>query len=76
LDDNFAGHPAKFVVNACSPPNAALPYAGEIANKGWTMAMQESNEIMLGANAIDGKVTYQAVAEAFDSKTINSDRLL
>jgi alanine dehydrogenase len=45
--------------------NATLPYAVEIANKGWKKAMQESKEIKLGANVINGKVTYQAVAEAF-----------
>jgi alanine dehydrogenase len=56
--------------------NATLPYAVEIANKGWKKAMQESNEIKLGANVIDGKVTYQAVAEAFDLETINIDSLL
>jgi alanine dehydrogenase len=46
--------------------NATLPYAVEIANKGWKKAMQENQEIRLGANVIDGQVTYQAVAEAFD----------
>jgi len=45
--------------------NATLPYAVEIANKGWKKAMQENEEIKLGANVIDGQVTYQAVAEAF-----------
>ena len=45
--------------------NATLPYAVQIANKGWKRAMQESNEIKLGANVIDGKITYKAVAEAF-----------
>ncbi len=45
--------------------NATLPYAVEIANKGWKKAMQENNEIKLGANVINGKVTYKAVAEAF-----------
>ena len=45
--------------------NATLPYAVQIANKGWKKAMQENQEIRLGANVIDGKVTYQAVAEAF-----------
>ncbi|MFW2367993.1 MAG: alanine dehydrogenase [Desulforhopalus sp.] len=45
--------------------NATLPYAVEIANKGWKKAMQENNEIKLGANVIDGKITYKAVAEAF-----------
>ncbi len=46
--------------------NATLPYALQIANKGWKKAMQENEEIKLGANVIDGKVTYRAVAEAFD----------
>jgi alanine dehydrogenase len=45
--------------------NATLPYAVQIANKGWKKAMQDNQEIKLGANVIDGKVTYHAVAEAF-----------
>ncbi|NNK95811.1 MAG: alanine dehydrogenase [Desulfobacterales bacterium] len=46
--------------------NATLPYALQIANKGWKKAMQENKEIKLGANVVKGKVTYKAVAEAFD----------
>ncbi len=45
--------------------NATLPYAVEIANKGWKKAMRENNEIRRGANVVKGKVTYRAVAEAF-----------
>ncbi|MBA3009394.1 MAG: alanine dehydrogenase [Proteobacteria bacterium] len=45
--------------------NATLPYAIEIANKGWKKAMQENKEIRLGANVIKGHVTYKAVADAF-----------
>ena len=45
--------------------NATLPYAIQIANKGWKRAMQENNEIKLGANVINGKITYKAVSEAF-----------
>lgn len=45
--------------------NATLPYAVQIANKGWKRAMQENNEIKLGANVINGKITYKAVSEAF-----------
>ncbi|MGD9007168.1 MAG: alanine dehydrogenase [Desulfobacteraceae bacterium] len=56
--------------------NATLPYAVEIANKGWKKAMQESREIKLGANVINGKVTYQAVAEAFDLGYTPIDNLL
>ena len=45
--------------------NATLPYAIQIANKGWKKAMQENKEIKRGANIIRGKITYKAVAEAF-----------
>jgi alanine dehydrogenase len=45
--------------------NATLPYALEIANKGWKKAMQDNKEIKLGANVIRGKVVYKAVADAF-----------
>jgi len=48
--------------------NATLPYAAEIAAKGWKKAMQENSEIMAGANVIEGKVTYKGVAEAFGLK--------
>ena len=56
--------------------NATLPYAVEIANKGWKAAMQESEEIKLGANVIDGKVTYKAVAEAFGLEYSTVETLL
>jgi alanine dehydrogenase len=46
--------------------NATLPYAIEIANKGWKKAMQDNKEIRRGANVIQGKVTFKAVADAFD----------
>lgn len=56
--------------------NATLPYALEIANKGWKTAMQENEEIKLGANVIQGKVTYQGVADAFGLEYIHIDSLL
>lgn len=46
--------------------NATLPYALEIANKGWRQAMLENPEIRCGANVVKGKVTCKGVAEAFD----------
>jgi alanine dehydrogenase len=56
--------------------NATLPYAVQIANKGWKRAMQENEEIRLGANVIDGKVTYNAVADAFDLEYTNVENLI
>ncbi len=44
--------------------NATLPYAVEIANKGWKRAMSEKEEIKLGANVIQGKITYKNVADS------------
>jgi alanine dehydrogenase len=44
--------------------NATLPYAVEIADKGWKQAMQENPEIKSGANIVNGKITYKGVADA------------
>jgi alanine dehydrogenase len=55
--------------------NATLPYAVEIANKGWQRAMRENSEIKQGANVIKGKVTYKAVAEAFGLEYTPIDEL-
>jgi alanine dehydrogenase len=56
--------------------NATLPYAVEIANKGWKKAMKQNPEIKRGANVVKGKVTYRGVAEAFGLKLTSIDSLL
>jgi len=56
--------------------NATLPYAIQIADKGWKRAMIENQEIKTGANIIAGKVTYQAVADAFGLEYTSADQLL
>lgn len=56
--------------------NATLPYAVEIANKGWKKAMQENSDIKRGANVVEGMVTYEGVAEAFGLKYVPIDKLL
>ncbi len=56
--------------------NATLPYAVQIANKGWEKAMKENPEIKLGANVIKGKVTYRGVADAFDLEYTPIEELL
>jgi len=45
--------------------NATLPYALQIANKGWKRACRDNEEIRLGVNVIGGRVTFKGVAEAF-----------
>jgi alanine dehydrogenase len=56
--------------------NATLPYVLEIANKGWKRAMKENPEIKAGANVVQGKVTYKAVAEVFGMQYTPIDSLL
>jgi len=46
--------------------NATLPYAIDLANKGWEKACNDNKELELGLNVIKGDVVYKAVAEAFD----------
>ena len=45
--------------------NATLPYALQLANKGWKRALKENAALLKGLNVADGKVTYAGVAEAF-----------
>ena len=71
---NMPGAVAKTSARALT--NATLPYAIEIANKGWKKAMLENKEIRLGANVILGEITYKAVAEAFDLPYTPIDKFL
>src|SRR3954467_4353864 len=48
--------------------NATLPYAMQLANKGWKKALKENTALRKGLNMFDGKVTYPGVAEAFGMK--------
>ncbi len=45
--------------------NATLPFAIQLANKGWKRACSENEELKLGLNVIDGKVCYKGVSDAF-----------
>jgi alanine dehydrogenase len=46
--------------------NATLPYALQLANKGWQQACRDNTDLKLGLNVVDGKVVYKGVADAFD----------
>ncbi|MCS7037502.1 MAG: alanine dehydrogenase [Saprospiraceae bacterium] len=45
--------------------NATLPYALQLADKGWERACRENHELFLGLNIVRGKIVYKSVAEAF-----------
>ena len=44
--------------------NVTLPYAIEIANRGWRDALRADPSFALGLNTYEGVVTYRSVAEA------------
>jgi alanine dehydrogenase len=46
--------------------NATLPYAIDLANKGWKQACADNHALKLGLNVVGGKVVYEGVAEAFN----------
>jgi alanine dehydrogenase len=56
--------------------NATLPYAIQLAEKGWKKACKERNDLKLGLNIINGKVVYKGVAEAFDLPLENVENFL
>lgn len=45
--------------------NATLPYLLELADKGWQRAIRENPALARGLNISEGKIRYDAVAEAF-----------
>ena len=71
---NMPGAVSKTSTNALT--NATLPYAVEIANKGWKKAIIENPEIKLGVNVAKGKVVYKGVADAFGLECVSVDDLL
>lgn len=46
--------------------NATLPYVIQLANKGPEKAMADNRHLAAGLNVSDGKIRYEAVAEALD----------
>ena len=46
--------------------NATLPYAMQLADKGWKKAAQENPDLVPGLNVINGEIVYEAVAQAFN----------
>ncbi len=45
--------------------NATLPYALQLADKGWKKACADNAALAKGVNIVNGEITYPGVAEAF-----------
>ena len=55
--------------------NAILPYALELANKGWKKALAENSALMAGLNVCKGEITYKSVAESLDLNYVEPDKI-
>jgi alanine dehydrogenase len=56
--------------------NVTLPYAVEIAEKGYKKALLENKALLKGLNVYQGKITYKSVAEAFAYECYDPAELL
>jgi alanine dehydrogenase len=56
--------------------NVTVPYAVQIANKGYKQASLDNEALLKGINTLNGFVTYQAVAEAHNLEYANTKTLL
>ena len=56
--------------------NATLPFALQLADKGWRRALSENPHLKAGLNIAAGTVTYKAVAKALKLDYTPADAVL
>ena len=56
--------------------NVTVPYALQIANKGFRRACLENLPLQKGINTIEGNITYKAVADTFNVEYVPVENLL
>src|SRR5262245_27842233 len=56
--------------------NVTMPYALELANRGWKDALRADPSLSLGLNTWDGPLTYGPVAEAHELEFVPLDEVL
>jgi alanine dehydrogenase len=49
--------------------NVTLPYALNLANKGWKQALKDDGELKKGLNIAHGDIVYKDVADAFGMRS-------
>ena len=54
------------VTSAHALNNAVLPYALQLADKGWKQALADNPALMAGLNVCQGEITYKSVAESLN----------
>ena len=56
--------------------NATLPFAIQLANKGWKTACSENKQLKKGLNIVKGHVVYEGVSSAFNLPYIPVDQVI
>ncbi|MCF8275390.1 MAG: alanine dehydrogenase [Flavobacteriales bacterium] len=56
--------------------NSTLPYALQLADKGWKKACSDNEELKKGLNVVKGEVVYKGVSDAFDLPYTQVEALL
>lgn len=56
--------------------NATIGHAVALASKGWRQALQDDRHLQNGLNVCQGKVTYQAVAQALGYEWVPAETML
>jgi alanine dehydrogenase len=56
--------------------NVTLPYALELANRGWREALARDKALALGLNTYDGQITYGPVGQAHDLPYVKVEEVL
>jgi alanine dehydrogenase len=56
--------------------NATLPYALQLANKGWKKACGDNEELAKGLNIVKGEIVYKGVSDAWGLALSNVNKLL
>jgi len=56
--------------------NVTMPYALELADRGWKDALRADKSLALGLNTYDGQLTYGPVAEAHELDVLTLDEVL
>ena len=56
--------------------NVTVPYAVQIANKGYKQACLDNEALRKGLNTMEGHITYEAVADALSMEYVQAEMLL
>jgi len=55
--------------------NATLPYALQLADKGWKKAVLDNHELFMGLNVVKGNLVCKAVADALNLPHVDAETL-